>query len=90
MRIRAAGWATDGSYVEKCVQHADSHNLYRFDNMTAVPKVEEKLRWNSDAADAEASWIMPLIIREFTLVPGYVRPVGDRNLSGCRSTSNPL
>ena len=32
--IRAAGWATDSSYVEKCVQHMDNYNLYRFDNMT--------------------------------------------------------
>ena len=32
--IRAAGWATDSAYVEKCIQHMDNYNLYRFDNMT--------------------------------------------------------
>ncbi|MCI8835256.1 MAG: hypothetical protein HFH24_07770 [Ruminococcus sp.] len=32
--IREAGWATDISYVQKCIQHMDNYNLYRFDNMT--------------------------------------------------------
>ena len=32
--IREAGWATDISYVEKCIQHMDTYNLYVFDNMT--------------------------------------------------------
>lgn len=32
--IREAGWATDSSYVEKCVRHMDTYNLYVFDNMT--------------------------------------------------------
>ena len=32
--IRRAGWATDLSYVEKCVRHMDTYNLYVFDNMT--------------------------------------------------------
>lgn len=42
--IRAAGWATDSSYVEKCVQHMDNYNLYRFDNMTyeEYQKAEEE------------------------------------------------
>lgn len=32
--IREAGWATDISYVQKCIRHMDHYNLYRFDNMT--------------------------------------------------------
>lgn len=32
--VRAAGWATDTSYVEKCIQYMDQYNLYQFDNMT--------------------------------------------------------
>ena len=32
--VRAAGWATDSSYTEKCIQHMDQYNLYQFDNMT--------------------------------------------------------
>lgn len=32
--IRASGWATDYSYVQKCIQYMDTYNLYQFDNMT--------------------------------------------------------
>ncbi len=32
--IREAGWATDTSYVTKCVTHMQTYNLYQFDNMT--------------------------------------------------------
>lgn len=32
--IRLSGWATDISYVEKCIRHMDTYNLYQFDNMT--------------------------------------------------------
>jgi hypothetical protein len=32
--IREAGWATDISYVQKCIEHMDTYNLYQFDNMT--------------------------------------------------------
>lgn len=32
--VRAAGWATDSAYVEKCIRHMESYNLYQFDNMT--------------------------------------------------------
>lgn len=32
--IRLAGWATSSSYIEACIGHMDTYNLYRFDNMT--------------------------------------------------------
>lgn len=32
--IRSAGWATAGAYAEKCIEHMDTYDLYRFDNMT--------------------------------------------------------
>jgi hypothetical protein len=32
--IRLAGWATSSAYIEACIGHMDTYNLYRFDNMT--------------------------------------------------------
>ncbi|WP_270458589.1 glucosaminidase domain-containing protein [Faecalimonas umbilicata] len=32
--IRLAGWATSSVYIETCIGHMDTYNLYRFDNMT--------------------------------------------------------
>lgn len=31
--IREAGWATDIAYVQHCVSHMDTYNLYQFDHM---------------------------------------------------------